>query len=370
MQSEHVFIRDEVYPSWYVNALGHFLSLGAFGFVVSKLNNTTIEVVAGADEAAAIVSVAGRWRWMEATVTRAHPGGGSGTYDIYVTARDTDIVTTPAPYTDNTVYDFALAIVAAGATPTIVAGSVEIFRKVGSLTWDGTKIAKITQTVPSTPPHAVTHAVGGTDPLAPADIGAAAAVDLTAEITNRGAAVTAEAAARIAADNGEATARTAAVNGEASTRATAITAEANARQANDAVLLMHVAEWASDVSPVNPAGTIIGEIPSEFFSGQGWALVGVAMKCSTLGSTPTVFKVQSDNSTINGGASAGTLADVHGLTALQPATGRFAEVDASVGGTVAAVPVALARHDSVALVLVTPGNSLGCKVALLFKRTA
>ena len=181
--TEHLFVREEVYPSWYPNALGYFTSLHAAGFVISKLDATHIEVVAGAGDAAAVIAIEGSWRWVESTVTRAHPGGSAGTYDIYVTGTATDIVSSPAPFTDDTTYSWALWIGTAGSTPTIVTGVVDIYRKVGSLQWDGAQITRIDQTVPAIGPHAHTHSSAGTDPIAPADIGAATETDLLAEVT-------------------------------------------------------------------------------------------------------------------------------------------------------------------------------------------
>lgn len=210
MLQEHQFARTEVLPSWFENALQSLLSVAAFGFQIVQLDNTHIEVPASADEGAAVLSVGGKWRWIEATLTYAHPGGAAGNYPIFATCVDNNIVNTPQAYTDDTNYAFALQILAPGATPNIVAGIVDFYRQVGVAVWDGTKITQIQQTAPLTGTHANQHATGGTDPITPAAIGAAAVAALTAETNRAEAAEAAEVAAREAAINAVNTALSAA----------------------------------------------------------------------------------------------------------------------------------------------------------------
>lgn len=408
MLSEHVFARDEVLPSWWANAVDLFLSTRASGFTITH-DATHVTVAAGADDQAAVVSVGGAWRWIEAPLTRAHPGGGAGTYLIFVTAAATDIVGTPAPYTDDTNYAFSLAITATGDTPTIVAGVVDLFRQVATCDWDGAQITRVDQSVPATATHAGTHATAGADPLAPTDIGAAAAADLIAETDAREAADiaetdareaadTAEAIARAAADTTESTARTladttettartnadvaeataranadtalgtalgvetvareAADTTETAAREAADTAEAAARAAGDVEQTVHVANWSSTSTPPDPAGTIVGVVPVPVLAGQAMTLVGVMVWCYAQQVTPSKFTVQTDH-----GSGPGALTNVGGLVNVTPAPGREAEVDATGG------PVALARGDKVAIVVATQGDSLGCSIALLFGRS-
>lgn len=174
------FARDDVFPSWFVNSVQRLLSLAAFNFAVTKQDATHIHVEAGADPLAAAVSIQGRWRWNEATVSRAHPGGAAGTYDIFAVSKANKIDTSPAPGTDDTDYSFELRIVEAAHTPPIEAGVVDIFRKVGSLQWSGTEITRVDQTVPLAPTHAHRHATGQPDAIAPADIGAASSAEARA----------------------------------------------------------------------------------------------------------------------------------------------------------------------------------------------
>lgn len=162
------FARDEIFPSWWPNAVAAFIGASVLEFRITKLNATTIQVVAGANDDLVAIAVHGLWRYIEASITRAHPGGGAGTYDIFVTAANNVIVNSPNPNTDNTNYAFALDIKTSGATPTIVGGTVDVYRKVGSLQWDGAAITSIAQTAGVGPvaAHAATHRPGGTDETA------------------------------------------------------------------------------------------------------------------------------------------------------------------------------------------------------------
>jgi hypothetical protein len=149
MLEHHVFGRGDTAPSWWANAIQRALSVSAEQFTVRLASSTTIEVPAAADDGAAVIAIEGRWRWNEATETRAHPGGGAGTYRVWVTAADNDIVNVPDVGTDLTDYSFALAITAAAAEPVIVPGTVDIFREVASLEWDGVAITSVTPLVGS-----------------------------------------------------------------------------------------------------------------------------------------------------------------------------------------------------------------------------
>lgn len=172
MLEHFAFVRDDVLPSWWANAIQRFLSTSAPSFQITRADATHIQVVAAVDIGAAIVSVGGKWRWVEATISRAHPGGAAGSWDVYVTAINNKIDSTPSPGTDNTNYAFALRIVKSGETPTIEAGVVDVYRKVGSVAWSGSEITRVEQTVPVTPTHSKRHATGQPDALSPADIGA------------------------------------------------------------------------------------------------------------------------------------------------------------------------------------------------------
>jgi microcystin-dependent protein len=180
MLQMETFLRDDVFPSWFANALTKALSVATSQFQVVQQDPTHIQLNAGADSAAAVIAIGGLWRWVEANITLAHPGGAAGSYPVYVTARNNNITASPAPFTDATDYSFQLSILAPGVTPTINPGVLDVFRHVADVVWDGTKITRVDQLTPATAQHAGRHAVGGPDPLTPAMIGALPTADPTA----------------------------------------------------------------------------------------------------------------------------------------------------------------------------------------------
>lgn len=172
MARHRTFVREEKYPSYFVNAQEDEISTYAAGFVVTKLNATTIRVPAGVDNDRAAIAVKGLFRWRDSNVDRAL-AGGAGTYAVFAVAKNNSVSNVPVSDTDTTDYNFDLRIVLNGTEPAIVAGTVDVFRKVATVVWDGANITSITQLVPAIGPHAAQHASGGTDPIAPLSIGAA-----------------------------------------------------------------------------------------------------------------------------------------------------------------------------------------------------
>lgn len=155
-----------ILPSFLANALQKMLGLAAFQFVVDKVDDTHVQVAASAGDGAAAVSIGGKWRWNEATVGPvAVPGGAANIFPVFVTCADNSIVSTPAPFTDATNYAFGLQVKPNGSTPTIVPGTVDFYRQVATIEWDGTRILRITSTVPATAAHGLRHAIGGPDPI-------------------------------------------------------------------------------------------------------------------------------------------------------------------------------------------------------------
>lgn len=145
-EQEH-FVRDEILPSWFVNRLQQRI-VGLTNLRLRWVSATTIDVPAGADADAVVINIAENWRFVDTAIPpQAHPGGAAGLYLVFVTAAEQDIVNTPDPNTDLTDYSFGLAIVANGATPAIVPGTVDVFRRVGHLTWDGAAITSLVQEV-------------------------------------------------------------------------------------------------------------------------------------------------------------------------------------------------------------------------------
>lgn len=198
------FSPDDPFPSDYPNALGEFLSIAVENFllIIKPSDATVLQVPASADNGRAAISIGGKWRYVDANVERASPGGAPTTFDVYVTASDNAFASDEDGEVDSTVYAFALAIMASGDTP----GGVALYRKVGSAPWDGGKFTAVDVIVGAQaggPRHASSHATGGDDPVTPAAIGAATEADLEAEVARAEAAEpTAGELAALAGTNG------------------------------------------------------------------------------------------------------------------------------------------------------------------------
>lgn len=146
MDQQEPFDRLEAYPSWFANRVQDRVApLTNVGLALAT--PTTIECPAGPTQDAQVLNIGADWRFIEETIQRAHPGGAAGTYLIFATASAQDVDNDPLPFTDHTDYAFDLAIVADGATPAIVPGTVDVFRQVGELEWDGDAITELRQTI-------------------------------------------------------------------------------------------------------------------------------------------------------------------------------------------------------------------------------
>lgn len=167
----------------FFDATQELLSGLAVNFEVVALNPTTVRVPATSGEGQVSVSIDGRYRYVTGPVDRAFPGGSAaGTYDLFVTAPDNQAGTHAPPGGD---YTFALAIVATGGTP----AGVDLARLMRRIVWSGTAITRIDRLDLEGPArHAASHATAGTDPLTPAQIGAATPADVAAEAALRSAA--------------------------------------------------------------------------------------------------------------------------------------------------------------------------------------
>lgn len=135
-------------PVAFVNPIQDFISTYVSpNFVLSLANSTTVQIVAGVDNAIVAAGISGKWRFISATINRAHPGGGAGIYDVWIVAFDNSFA--GVPEVDSTVYDFQLRIVASGGSPVTGSGATTFGRKIGEITWDGAAITAIKQTVNS-----------------------------------------------------------------------------------------------------------------------------------------------------------------------------------------------------------------------------
>lgn len=153
MEQMETFVPNDPLPSRHVNALGRFLSTYAQNFELRQISPTAIRAVAGADELAACIAIEGKWRYRESDGDVSHPGGSAGTHKVFACAAANSF----SGATDSTNYTFTLQIKTSG-TPTIVPGTVDIFREVGEVVWDGSAISRLTQTVGGAPKSSIGQA--------------------------------------------------------------------------------------------------------------------------------------------------------------------------------------------------------------------
>lgn len=128
-------------PSGHLDAINEFLStLPGGNFVLSSASATSVQVVAGAGAAQAVIGLGGQLRFNSATTSAAHPGGAAGTHDVWATSRALVTSQEDAGTFD---YSFLLKITTSG-TPSGT-GTEAVYRKVGTVTWSGTAITGIHQ---------------------------------------------------------------------------------------------------------------------------------------------------------------------------------------------------------------------------------
>ena len=147
MPLNHLFNREDIFPSYFANRFQDFLSAAHTGLRLSLKSATVVEVVPDSALGIAAVSIEGRWRWVEEAVERNHPGGAKGTYVVWAVATDEDIDNSPDPFTDHTDYAFELRITS-GAEPE--GAGIEIVQKIGEIDWSGAEIEAIRQTYGTT----------------------------------------------------------------------------------------------------------------------------------------------------------------------------------------------------------------------------
>lgn len=138
----HEFKREERLPSYFVNRIQDFLSAAHTDLRVTLKSPTEIEVVPVEPYGIAAIDLEGRWRFRTTAVSRAHPGGASGTYIVWAVGTDQDVTESPKPFTDETNYDFDLRITS-GADPS--GAGVEVFEKIAELDWSGAAITALRQ---------------------------------------------------------------------------------------------------------------------------------------------------------------------------------------------------------------------------------
>lgn len=146
MSEDFPFLREDVFPSWFANRIQDFLSAAETNLRLSRKNATTVQVIPDAALGIAAIAMQGRWRFNEASIERAHPGGAKGTYIVWAVGEDNDVDEVPKPHTDHTNYAFDLRITS-GANPS--GAGVEVFEKIGEIDWSGTEIEALRQTLNS-----------------------------------------------------------------------------------------------------------------------------------------------------------------------------------------------------------------------------
>lgn len=137
--------------AWWTDAVQELLSGGAFNFQLTKQSNTVVRIpVLTTNLPAGIVipkpdGSKGLFRWRTTNLDLAHPAGGAGLYDIYVTAPTDNVITTASGIeTDASDRTFSGAIRVAASVPTGVVG----YRLVGQTVWDGAAIVGIVPAIP------------------------------------------------------------------------------------------------------------------------------------------------------------------------------------------------------------------------------
>jgi hypothetical protein len=143
MPEHHLFDRDDVFPSWFANAIQNVISGLKTDLRLDLNSATAVEVDPQEPAGLAAAIIQGRWRFNTAIETRSHPGGAAGTYDVWAVATDNVITNTPDPHTDETDYGFTLRITPTGVDPS--GTGVEIFEKIGEVTWNGSAITALEQ---------------------------------------------------------------------------------------------------------------------------------------------------------------------------------------------------------------------------------
>lgn len=149
MPKMHEFGREEQLPSYFMNRIQDFLSAARTNLHLVRVDATNIEVTPVEPYGIAAIDLQGLWRFIEAPVSRAHPGGIAGTYIVWAVGTKQKIVEAPKPFTDETDYSFDLRITS-GANP--AGAGVEVFEKIGEIDWSGAAIATIRQTFDAVSP--------------------------------------------------------------------------------------------------------------------------------------------------------------------------------------------------------------------------
>lgn len=130
------------WPDGIESLLGNYVSPN---FSVVRSGSNTVNVLAGTTNGdQRTIAIQGSPRWITSPVSATHPGGGAGVHDIWAccTADSFGSSSGPPPQeTDTTTRSFTLKITTAG-TPS-GSGGEALFRRIGTLVWDGSQILSV-----------------------------------------------------------------------------------------------------------------------------------------------------------------------------------------------------------------------------------
>jgi hypothetical protein len=140
---DYPFARNQRFPSFWVNAIQEWLSSMPGSLHLVQVDGTTVGVDPDPSLGRVGLPIQGRWRYRDTSVTRS-VSGAAGTKSVWAVALDTDVDDTPDPATDHTDYSFDLRVTT-GADPS--GAGVEVFQKIGEVTWDGSAITQVRQTL-------------------------------------------------------------------------------------------------------------------------------------------------------------------------------------------------------------------------------
>lgn len=138
-------------PADWFQTLMEFVGSISQGTSMTLQSATTVQIVAGPGNDQVALAIEGKWRYISATVSTAHPGGTAGTYYVWAIASANQF--TPGnPEIDTTDYTFGLAITSGAAPTGSYAGrAIAHTRRVAALTWDGATVTSIQALVGGAP---------------------------------------------------------------------------------------------------------------------------------------------------------------------------------------------------------------------------
>lgn len=132
-------------PSTWVNALMRLVGSQATNVAVGALTSTAVYVYpadVGPDVGGwVMLSIGGKWRWVQNSVNAAHPGGAAGRYNVWAATAENDL--TGVDPADSTDYGFSLVIRTVASGPPAASGATAYSRLIALCDWDGAAITAL-----------------------------------------------------------------------------------------------------------------------------------------------------------------------------------------------------------------------------------